>query len=124
MTTIAYKDKIIASDSCWTNSSDVIITKRIKVDQLPNGVVIGQAGDNDGRAICELFSKINTPSELPPSKEILELGCDCTCIIIFPNGQTFILEVELDESRRKESQFYETREKFIAIGSGAKIALG
>lgn len=57
MTTIAYKDGIMASDSCWTGETDVQEVSAIKIRRLPSGALMGFSGANDAREMEELLAK-------------------------------------------------------------------
>lgn len=124
MTTIAYKDGIIASDSCISSGGN-FVDQAQKFQRLPNGVVVGFCGDMDVRAIMSIFSKVSSPEDVPPSKTLLETDCDCECLIIFPDGRVFNLMINVEEGKRKSAHFTEYgRRSGLAVGSGADLAIG
>ncbi len=124
MTTIAYKGGVIASDSLMSQSG-TYIDSHAKVKKLKGGIIIGHCGDSDMRGIFNILSIIKSPDQVPASRELIEAGVDCECIVVFPSKQMFLLMVIQDSSNRKEAHFVElNRKKFYAIGSGRDHALG
>lgn len=95
MTAIAYRDGVMACDSAWADDQ-FIVTLRTKIFRLPNGCLIGEAGDDDSRAFHELLGKVRTPAGLPSRKQLIEMQMDYSAILVFPKGRR-IFHVQVDE---------------------------
>jgi ATP-dependent protease HslVU (ClpYQ) peptidase subunit len=130
MTTIAYRDGVMACDSCWTMGSE-IDTLTTKISRLPNGALFGQAGMNDGRAVVKLMKEKNW--ELPSFEELMQIRLDSTNLLVFKDGRIFkIVTVhippEIWDKDTKESiedlGCWEVNRTFTAIGSGGPYAMG
>lgn len=123
MTTIAYKNGILATDSCWA-SGDFIESRNVKFIKLKNGIICAGSGANDDRHIINIFSKIKNPRNVPNVKELLEF-ChqDTKHLIVYPNKDIWILDIKYSENE-KWANFYPIKNDFIAIGSGAHFAVG
>ena len=116
----------MAADSrCTANRT--IIGKAKKIYRLSNGGLYGHSGDPDCRAIVELLDKVKSPKMLPSRKELAATQCDARGIWVFPRGQAFYLDVDMDEKlgvERWNSSLLEVSEDFAAVGSGCDMALG
>jgi ATP-dependent protease HslVU (ClpYQ) peptidase subunit len=107
MTTIAYRDGVLASDSRLTFVDYVCTDKCIKVWALPDGTLFGASGDNEGGLALLKSLRAGEPMKT-------EVDSDFTAIRILPKGQIFITEGKLWDR---------WPERFVAIGSGGKYAL-
>lgn len=106
MTTIAYRDGVLASDSRLSFNDNICTDKCIKIWRLPDGTLFGASGDNEpGLLILNSLRK-----GLPlPKFDGQALG-----VRILPKGQIYVTEGLLWDR---------WPEKFVAIGSGGKHAL-
>ena len=120
MTIITYKDGIMAADSMYQRGPMPYrsIKKIIETDDL----VIGGAGDADDRALMEILRPIKDPSELPTVAKLRELEADSQHLVIFRKlGKVYLIGSDEDGKR---GWVVELKEKYYAIGSGEKVALG
>jgi ATP-dependent protease HslVU (ClpYQ) peptidase subunit len=121
MTTIAYTNRVLACDSCYS-SREVVYTRAPKIHRLTSGGLFGFAGDADARAVVELFDRIKSERHLPTRKVILDLQVDTDALFIMPNGKIFNIECGYSEGHW-EGGLYEWGERYAATGSGGKFAL-
>jgi len=124
MTTIAYKDGLMASDSCWTlNNSQV--TSLNKITRLKSGGLLGQAGDNDSREIVALLDTIKHEKNVPFKKALLDLRVDYTGLWVLPSGKIYIVTARSDPNNHDEEVgFTPISRRIAAVGSGNEFALG
>lgn len=124
MTTIAYKDGMMACDSCWTLNSTQV-TSLSKITRLASGGLLGQAGDNDGREMEAFLGKVRAPRGLPLRKELLELRLSFSGLLVLPTGHVYRVDCrENPTDYDDEVGFTTISKKFAACGSGWELALG
>jgi ATP-dependent protease HslVU (ClpYQ) peptidase subunit len=121
MTTIAYTNRVLACDSCYS-AVNVIWTRAPKIKRLSTGALIGFSGDTDARAMMDLFDRVKTEKQLPTRKQILDLQFDTDALFIMRSGRIFNVECGYNEGHW-EGGLYEWGERFAATGSGGKFAL-
>lgn len=120
VTTIAYRDGVIAADSRATYSTEAggsrkhtcrkLYRKRITEGRKTFDVVIATAGESTpGLVFVEWYG-----SGKPIPDVFLHLGGDFTCLVLRPDG---LYEYDV------YCQAEKIEEEFYAIGSGAKAAL-
>lgn len=124
MTTIAYKSNTMACDSAWTDESDIVATLLNKLVRLSSGAVIGEAGDNDSRAVRELVDKIKCFDKLPSAKDFADTKVDYAGIIAFQNGEVAQIEIGHDDKMGWYAQVYKVNRGMAAVGSGSHLAIG
>lgn len=124
MTTIAYKDGILACDSAWTDDRECVGTLLTKLFVLPGGAVVGEAGDNDSRCVRELLKNVKCIEKLPTAKDLAECKIDYVSIIVFPDGRFAKIMIDHDDKKGWIAQAWECNRGFIACGSGGEMALG
>lgn len=129
MTTIAYRNGIMASDSCWSYN-DTVDTMQTKMRRLKGGCIIGSAGTSDSRDVEALFDKVKTPAGLPSPEALGRMRCDYLGLLVLPKGRLYkvcctgITETNWDGERDAEFGLWEISFDFAAVGSGAPVALG
>lgn len=129
MTTIAFKDDMMVCDSCWS-CDDAIDSLMTKITRLSSGALIGQAGDNDARAIERLLDKVKSPAGLPLRDELLKIRLSYMGLLVFPRGRIFKVGLtNLPESNwgddfDQEVGIWEISTPFAAIGTGKEFAMG
>jgi hypothetical protein len=130
MTVIAYRAGLMACDSCWaTNGTQN--ASAIKIVRLSSGALLGQAGDNDARAIVDLLDKIKTPDKLPSRKALAETKTDFEGLIAFRTGGVWMVSTGPHDDAgypATEDADYgcwpaTTMGGYAAVGSGADYAL-
>jgi ATP-dependent protease HslVU (ClpYQ) peptidase subunit len=106
VTTIAYRDGILASDSRLTYEDTVATDKCSKLWRLPDGTLYSFAGSNDTG--LEMLDNL-----MKGRDEEVKAESDFTAIRILPKGKIYINE---------GSAWYRWPQNYIAIGSGGKYA--
>ena len=126
MTTIALKDGVMACDSKCTDEFGAFLTRTQKIFRLPNGALLGTAGDADARELMDLLGKA-TLKRLPSRKELAETQCGFSGILAFQSGQVFgvhIYMLEKGSDAEWSAQIVEIEERMAAVGSGQQFAIG
>lgn len=131
MTTITFRDGIIACDSCWSDGGTVS-TLQSKIMRLSSGALLGSAGACDSRDIESLLDKIKTPAALPTCAALGTMRLDYAGLLIFPKGARIfkIICTGIDPSNwdgtndNEEFGLWEINMPFAAIGSGTDLAIG
>lgn len=90
MTVIAWRAGIMACDSCWSHG-DTQVASLIKIKRLQSGALLGQAGDNDARAMEVLLDKIKDPKKLPTRDELAKTLVDFIGLLALPKGGVFVV---------------------------------
>jgi 20S proteasome alpha/beta subunit len=109
MTTIAYKDGILAGDTRLTDDSGYIWSDNCrKVFKLPDGSLFAAAGDSEGGEL--LLKSLRGEKDVPE----LESDMDITAVRITPSGELFLTE---------GATWTRWHEPYVAIGSGKRAAL-
>lgn len=128
MTTIAYRDGVMAGDSCW-QANNVQTTSMTKVLRLSSGALFGAAGDGDIRALLAVLDRIRSPDRMPPRVDLAALKCDVQAIVAFPRGQISMLSItpggaEGNNLDHYDAQIWPANRGFAAVGTGAELAIG
>jgi len=129
MTTVAWDGKVMASDSCWS-LDDAVDSLMNKISRLSSGALLGQAGDNDARAIVRMLDKIKTPAGLPLRDDLLKIRLDYMGLLVFPKGRVFKVslthhsEAHWGPDFKEDIGIWEISTPFTAIGSGKEFAIG
>lgn len=128
MTTIAYKDGIMAADSKITSGDDYM-GRCNKVVRLPYGHLLGMSGDADERDFVELLSKVRSVKNLPTRAILVTLKQAIRGLLVLKSGHVFYVEVYYDENAPDgdtayTAQIIECHERCAAMGNGFRYALG
>ena len=106
MTTLAYREGVLASDSRITAAETVITNNQRKVHRLKDGRLFGYAGSvEDGHRLLTALRRNTKPPEL---EAISALRID-------PDGSVWLYEGNV---------WIKQREAYYALGSGSNYALG
>jgi hypothetical protein len=127
MTTIACKSGVMACDSCWTDGNDLQGTSMTKVIRLKSGALLGEAGDNDSRAVVKLLQSVKTFEQMPTALELAACCVDYAAIILFPNmtmAQILIMRHGAEGELSYTAQAWPVNRGCSAVGSGAAVAIG
>lgn len=111
MTTIAYKDGIVAADSRCTEGDHIMPGKARKLYELPDGSIYTFTG-SVAHGMAMLAALTSGKKKKTPK---WELG-DTIAVIIRPNGKVLIFE--------GEGVWFEQTGKMAAWGSGEAYAYG
>jgi hypothetical protein len=130
MTTVVFKDGVMACDSCYSYAGSVDTLSR-KIYRLKSGGLLGQAGANDAREVMKLVEKVRNAREMPLHSKFMEIRLDFLGLLVLPSGRkfkiatTFISPDNWDASLEKEDfGAWEIEVPFAAIGSGCDVATG
>lgn len=127
MTTIACKDGTMACDSCWTDSNDVQGTSLTKIIRLKSGALLGEAGDNDSRAVVKLLQSVKNFDQMPTALELAACCVDYLAIILFANGSMAQISITRCGEAGEMSYVagaWPVNRGCTAVGSGAQLAIG
>lgn len=134
MTCIAFRGGVMACDSCWSYG-DTQVASQIKIKRLTSGALLGQAGDNDARAMEILLDKIKDPRKLPSKVELAATKDSFMGLLALPKGGVWVIASgPVDETGWPVADTFDEREDlgvwpattiggFAACGSGSDYAL-
>src|SRR6266550_8024970 len=131
MTVIAWKDGVMASDSCVSDYDLVCSTSAQKIERLSSGALWGSAGDCDCRAVIALFDKVRDPSKFPSKVDIAGAKTEFVALLALPRGGVWHIscgphnEAGWPEDGGEAAQIWSvtTSKGYYAIGSGGIAAL-
>lgn len=109
MTTIAYRDGIMAGDSRGYSSSRYPIGSKVKVERLSDGTLLGCSSTIPGGA--------ESAREWWVSRDEVDLPASFTLLAVEPNGDVYYMSDTPHISGPLKGEFF-------AIGSGLEYALG
>lgn len=102
-----------------------------KIHRLASGGLLGQAGENDCRAIMVLLEKVKREADLPGRDALVRTGLEFEGLLVLPNGDQYVIS-----SGRIDAQGFAvddaadlgvwqtgTMGGYSAVGSGAEAAL-
>lgn len=127
MTTIAYRDGVMASDSCVTfgDAIDVLVPK---MKRLKSGALLGSAGDNDAREIEAMFDRVKTPRGVPLRPVLLQIRLDYVGLLVLPGGEVFKISTTHASEAHWSDDFaddigaWQIPDGLAAIGTGGLAA--
>lgn len=91
MTTIAYKDGILACDSAWSADSKMVAWQN-KITRFKTGALYASCGDGDDRQLVRLLRKVKSPSKIPSTKALRKMDpSDIEALLIFKSGDVWLL---------------------------------
>jgi ATP-dependent protease HslVU (ClpYQ) peptidase subunit len=123
VTTIAYRDGVMACDS-KASEGHLFVTKYKKVERLSNGALWGSAGDCDTREVDKLLAKAS-PERMPTRAQLAKTSTSMHGLLVFPGGKVFGIYIYQVGEHTDEwtAQVLEIVEPFCAVGSGGELAL-
>jgi hypothetical protein len=131
MTTIAYRDGVLAADSgVFDVESNLHEGATQKVFLLTGGLLYAGAGDVDDRAIRTLLDNVRSPDQLPSSTDLLATDTEISAVVVFPDGQVFTVTTSYGDEDKDTphldwcAEIIPIKAPYVAIGSGKQIALG
>jgi hypothetical protein len=129
MTCIAWRAGWMACDSCWTYG-DTQVASLIKIKRLTSGALLGQAGDNDCRAIETLLDRIKDPAKFPSKVELAATKDDFMGLWVLQRGGVYVVSIgRVDETGwpvdGEEVGIWPAASMggYAAVGSGSDLAL-
>ena len=132
MSTIAFKDGVIAADTQLTDSEDYFLCECEKVKRFTNGSLLASVGDDDIRDLYPLFNIDNYSLEneqwsiyhlLPSRSELAALQINYTGLFLY-NREIFKIDIDKENDDWYGNISKLNWESNYAIGSGSKFALG
>jgi ATP-dependent protease HslVU (ClpYQ) peptidase subunit len=107
MTTVAYRNGVLASDSLLTDGNTIISNNAINLWKLADGSLVSGSGTYE--IILSFIAKYGT-------EELDDFDLKKTEILLIePSGKIMIIN---------KNGSYEIKEEYAAIGTGREIALG
>lgn len=114
MTTIAYRDGVMAGDSRGYSSSRYPIGSKVKVERLPDGTLLGASSTIPGGAET---ARAWWNARQTDDHHDIELPASFTLLIVKPNGEVYYV----NDTHHVAGPL---RGEFFAIGSGGEYAQG
>ena len=128
MTTIAYKDGVMAADTRWSDDG-VVTVHQSKLLKFDTGALLGGAGDCDDREIVNMFSKVRLISQLPSRSELGGIQLCYDGIFVLPFGRVFRVYTSGVAPGNRNCHLYDQFGLYeihtrgpLAVGSGGVIA--
>lgn len=124
MTTIAFKDGVMACDSKCTDDDGAFFSRTQKIFRLANNALLGTAGDGDVREVIDVFDTC-APKRLPSKQKLADTKTDFAGLLAFPGGRLFGVDIQHCKNRSEwTAQVVEIEERIAACGSGHQFAIG
>lgn len=117
MTTIAYRNGVMACDSQMTDEENIRTICENKIVRI-HGVLIGCSGDADARPVHEFFKKKKIKTVKQLLKKAPALNGEWTSLIAFPDGTLIMMDTNENGSCIEML----SEEPFYAVGNGGKFA--
>jgi hypothetical protein len=129
MTTIAYRDGVMACDSCWALNGSLIDNLANKIIRLKSGGLFGLCGSNDVRPIIRMLENVKTEKQMPSYEELAAVRISGMYLLVLPNRrvfkfQTTALAPDSWEDDTQDIGMWRIELPFVAVGSGAELAIG
>lgn len=121
MTTVAYKNGVLAADTKAVGE-DGMTFKCKKLEKLPNGTILGCAGEADVRDLISILGKASL-SKMPLKAKLRATEGQFRGIWVFPTGEVFRVLVEYEDGKW-DAEILPIFEPYAAVGSGGGYALG
>lgn len=124
MTTIAYKDGIMAADSgLYDVGSGMYLGTVQKIYRLKDGSLLGTSGDGDARALIALLDSLGaqaTPDAL------LDTGVGGSFLLVEPDGRVYYVDIEQSEHihQKGSASLVEVKHTHYAVGAGTLTVMG
>jgi hypothetical protein len=120
----------MACDSCWSSLGTQTVSLT-KIHRLSSGALLGQAGDNDSRAIIQLLDKIKDPRKLPSRAELANTKVCFEGLLALQKGGVWVIATGKHDSagypEDNDDDFgvwpATTMGGYAAVGSGSDHAL-
>ncbi len=120
----------MACDSCWTYGNTQVASA-IKIRRLSSGAILGQAGDNDCRAIDALLDKVKDPRKLPSREQLAATKESFMGLLALARGGVYCVSTgkvdemgfPVDDGEDYGVWLATTMGGYAAVGSGSDYAL-
>lgn len=125
MTVIAYKDNIMACDSCWATQEGLQEISLTKIRRLKSGGLLGGAGEGDARDVELLLENVKSEKDLPLRSKLQELRIDWTGLLVLPDGSVWTVATsDTPDKKDAEVGVCQFNRGFASVGTGAELAIG
>lgn len=129
MTTIAWRDGVMACDSCWSLGGVLVDNLANKIYRLKSGALLGQCGSNDARPIIDLLQNVKTEKQMPSYETICNVRVSGMYLLALPNRRVFkFATTALNPSQWTDDiqdlGMWRVELPFTAVGSGTDLAVG
>jgi hypothetical protein len=120
LTVIAYRNGIMAGDSCWSEADGLIINSQNKLIRLPSGALYGGAGAPDDRALLGLLCDVEERTRLPDWTTLQGANYEeLEALLVLPDESVWSIN-----GGAKGYGVCPVSLPYIAIGAGAAVAIG
>lgn len=123
MTVIAYRDGVMAGDSCWSDADTqggLIINSQNKLAVLRSGALYGGSGASDDRSLVNRLQDIVDYRQLPSAKDLIAMEHGCVkALLVLPDRSVWVVGTGEGEGGVEPVQL-----PYFAIGTGGQIAMG
>lgn len=128
MTIIAYRNGVMASDSCWSDGqgdeniyAGLIFAKESKVRKLESGALYGASGASDDRELLGLINKVTIPQALPSARALQECEhSNVTALLVLPDRSVWRIYTGEENGGIEPVTGF----PYAATGSGSALAIG
>ena len=126
MTTIAFKDGVMASDTLALDGANMSLGPCDKIFRTRADGLLGTSGAGDTRDILELLEEVGHPDEFPTKAELIATETEFVGLLWIRDGTLWLIEMTFnaDDDEGWNASVFELRLKFMAIGTGAMLAIG
>lgn len=122
MTTIAFRDGIMAADSCLTEELEddnaIYVGDVNKIYRLDDGSLLGMSGDAEGQCVLNILNDLAIPESLI-ADHLASLQHTRSCILVRPSGQLYWVGTGEDSAA-----YTPFTDRFAAVGTGKQFAYG
>ena len=129
MTTIAYREGVMACDSCWSLNGSLVDTLSNKIYRLKSGALLGQCGSNDVRPMIKLLDNAKTERQMPSYEDIAAVRISGMYLLVLPNKRIFKFQTTSQAPDTWDDDIvdlgmWRVERTFTAVGSGCDYAIG
>ncbi len=127
MTTIAYRDGIMAADSQCTDEWGMKLTDTDKIFRLHGGGLLGTAGDDDARELMELLDSSVTEATLPTREQLGDTHTEFLGLLWLPDDTLWYVSISIRSDEYDagwDGSVSRLKRPFAAVGSGQQFAYG
>lgn len=119
MTTVAYRDNIMAGDSCLSTGDEntIYVGDVDKVFRLKDGSLFAASGDSECQQIMRVLESGAKDHKIPGL--LAKIKSESECMLVRPDGRMYWIVVD-----DGYGEFTEFKDQFCAIGSGKDFAYG
>lgn len=123
MTTITYKNDIMAADSGLYDDDGHYYGSVEKIFRLKDGSLLGCSGDGDQRLLIALLNA--TGSDISKS-QLIEAGASGHLLLAEPDGSVYYIDIWIADTPNgvSDAAVNKVEHTHYAVGAGGKVASG